>query len=82
MLQVFPGEQPPVTRGPGNRGSALALAIVHEFACRPPQGIQSLGVPGVKLFMPQDPTGDSYHTLVGGVKNRLSDLMSGQRRGS
>lgn len=78
---MFPGEQPPVRRGPGDRGGALALAVVHEYACRPPQGVQSFEVPGIRLFMPQDQTGGSYHALVGGVKSRLSHLMSVKRRG-
>eukprot|EP00210_Caulerpa_lentillifera_P004581 g4371.t1 len=79
--QVFPGEQPPIRWGPTSRGAQLALAILHEFACRPLNEVEIIdrGVLDVRLFIPQDLMGESYHSLIGGVKGRLTQIAGSSR---
>lgn len=62
--------------GPSPRGAHLALAVLHEFACRPLQEVDTSdnGTLNIRPFVPQDLMGESYHSLIGGVKGRLSQI--------
>jgi len=62
--------------GPSPRGAHLALAVLHEFACRPLHEVDMSdnGTLNIQLFVPQDLMGESYHSLIGGVNGRLSQI--------
>lgn len=76
--QAYPGEQPSIRWGPSERGGFVALAVMHEFACRP---VYERDLPNralllnMHLFLPQDLNTQSYLSLLGGSKARLEQIL-------
>lgn len=67
--------------GPTPKGTQLALAILHEFTCRPLQEIDAsiVGLTNIRLFGPRDLSGEAYHSLIAGVKGRISQIAGSSR---
>lgn len=75
--QVFPGEGPSIRWGPSRRGSQVAFAVLHEFACRPLQVHEAptRRVHNMKLFLPQDLDTECYLQLLAGAKENLEKIF-------
>lgn len=67
--------------GPTPKGTQLALAVLHEFACRPLQEVDTsiVGLSNIRLFSPQDLSGEAYHSLIAGVTGRISQIAGSSR---